>query len=162
MNKDLPEGARLPTTTEALISLFSLIIGISVSIIVYGLDPHIPMLFGVGVASVIAMRCGFTWDSIQKSMVSGITNALPAVIILIVVGILIGVWILGGVVPTLIYYGLQVLSPSIFLPATVVICAITSLATGTSWGTSGTIGVALMGVGSGLGFPLPLVAGAVL
>jgi len=162
MNKELPEGARLPTTTEALISLFSLIIGIAVSIIVYGLDPHIPMLFGVGVASVIAMRCGFSWNTIQNSMVRGITNALPAVIILIVVGILIGVWILGGVVPTLIYYGLQVLSPSIFLPATVVICAVTSLATGTSWGTSGTIGVALMGVGAGLGFPLPLVAGAVL
>ncbi len=88
--------------------------------------------------------------------------ALPATIILIIVGILIGVWILAGVVPTLIYYGLTILSPAIFLPATLLICALTSLATGTTWGTTGTIGVALMGVGAGLGFPLPIVAGAVL
>lgn len=120
------------------------------------------MLLGVMVASIVALRCGFDWHTIQNGMVRGITNALPATIILIIVGILIGVWILAGVVPTLIYYGLIILSPAIFLPATLIICALTSLATGTSWGTTGTIGVALMGVGAGLGFPLPLVAGAVL
>ncbi|WP_377194254.1 Na+/H+ antiporter NhaC [Ruegeria meonggei] len=162
MKTDVPEGARAPHFWEAMISLFSLVVGISISIVVYGLDPHIPMLLGVFVASLIALRCGFSWQNIQNGMVRGITNALPATIILIIVGILIGVWILGGVVPTLIYYGLTILSPSIFLPVTVVICALTSLATGTSWGTTGTIGVALMGVGAGLGFPLPLVAGAVL
>jgi NhaC family Na+:H+ antiporter len=120
------------------------------------------MLLGVLVASIVGLKCGFSWQNIQNGMVRGITNALPATIILIIVGIMIGVWILAGVVPTLIYYGLTILSPSIFLPATVIICALTSLATGTSWGTTGTIGVALMGVGAGLGFPLPLVAGAVL
>lgn len=159
---DIPQGARAPTFLEALISLFSLVVGISVSIVMYGLDPHIPMLLGVFVASLIALRCGFSWQNVQNGMVRGITNALPAMIILMVVGILIGVWILAGVVPTLIYYGLEIMSPAVFLPATVVICAITSLATGTSWGTTGTIGVALMGIGGGLGFPLPLVAGAVL
>lgn len=159
---DIPQGARAPTFLEALVSLFSLVVGISVSIVMYGLDPHIPMLLGVFVASLIALRCGFSWQNVQNGMVRGITNALPAMIILMVVGILIGVWILAGVVPTLIYYGLDIMSPAVFLPATVVICAITSLATGTSWGTTGTIGVALMGIGGGLGFPLPLVAGAVL
>jgi NhaC family Na+:H+ antiporter len=158
----IPEGARAPHFWEAIISLLSLVVGISVSIVIYGLDPHIPMLLGVLVASVVGLKCGFSWQNIQNGMVRGITNALPATIILIIVGILIGVWILAGVVPTLIYYGLTILSPSIFLPATVIICALTSLATGTSWGTTGTIGVALMGVGAGLGFPLPLVAGAVL
>ncbi|WP_299842532.1 Na+/H+ antiporter NhaC [uncultured Roseovarius sp.] len=162
MKTDIPAGARAPTMIEALISLFSLVAGISVSIVVYGLDPHIPMLLGVVVASLVALRCGFSWQNVQNGMVRGINNALPAMIILIIVGVLIGVWILAGVVPTLIYYGLQLLSPSIFLPAAVVICAITSLATGTSWGTTGTIGVALMGIGGGLGIPLPLVAGAVL
>lgn len=162
MKTTIPSGARAPTMFEAMISLFSLVLGISVSIVVYGLDPQIPMLLGVVVASLVALRCGFTWQNIQNGMVRGITNALPALIILIIVGVLIGVWILAGVVPTLIYYGLQLLSPSIFLPAAVVICAITSLATGTSWGTTGTIGVALMGIGGGLGIPLPLVAGAVL
>lgn len=162
MKTDIPEGARAPHFWEAIVSLLSLVVGISISIVVYGLDPHIPMLLGVVVASIVALRCGFSWQNIQNGMVRGITNALPATIILIIVGILIGVWILAGVVPTLIYYGLTVLSPSIFLPATLIICALTSLATGTSWGTTGTIGVALMGVGAGLGFPLPLVAGAVL
>lgn len=162
MNTAIPPGARAPHFWEATISLFSLVVGISVSIVIYGLDPHIPMLLGIIVASIVALRCGFKWHTIQNGMVRGITNALPATIILIIVGILIGVWILAGVVPTLIYYGLTFLSPSIFLPATLIICAITALATGTSWGTTGTIGVALMGVGAGLGFPLPLVAGAVL
>ncbi len=162
MNTAIPPGARAPRFWEATISLFSLVVGISVSIVIYGLDPHIPMLLGIIVASIVALRCGFKWHTIQNGMVRGITNALPATIILIIVGILIGVWILAGVVPTLIYYGLTFLSPSIFLPATLIICAITALATGTSWGTTGTIGVALMGVGAGLGFPLPLVAGAVL
>ncbi|MEH6446898.1 MAG: Na+/H+ antiporter NhaC [Oceanospirillaceae bacterium] len=162
MKTSIPEGARVPHFWEAMISLISLVIGISVSIVIYGLDPHIPMLFGVIVASLMGLKCGFSWENIQNGMVRGITNALPATIILIVVGILIGVWILAGVVPTLIYYGLQILSPSIFLPAAVIICALTSLVTGTSWGTTGTIGVALMGIGESLGFPLPLVAGAVL
>lgn len=162
MKTDIPSHARAPHFWEAILSLLALVAGISVSIVVYGLDPHVPMLLGVAVASLIALRCGFSWQNIQNGMVRGITNALPACIILILVGILIGVWIIGGVVPTLIYYGLTLLSPAVFLPATVIICAMTSLATGTSWGTTGTVGVALMGVGAGLGFPLPLVAGAVL
>ncbi len=154
--------SRAPTTTEALISLFSLVTGIGVSIAFYGLSPQIPMLFGVVVASTVALRCGFTWETIQEGMIRGITHALPSIIILMIVGVLIGVWILGGVVPTLVYYGLDLMAPHYFLPATLLICSVAALATGTSWGTTGTIGVALMGVGAGLGMPLPLVAGAVL
>ena len=153
---------REPYFWEAMISLFSLVVGIMLSILVYGTDPHIPMLLGVFVAAIIATRAGYKWDVIQSGMLKGIANSLQAIVILLIIGILIGVWIRTGVVPTLLYYGLKILSPEIFLPATVVICAITSLATGTSWGTTGTIGVALMGIGAGLGFPLPLVAGAVL
>jgi NhaC family Na+:H+ antiporter len=153
---------RLPTMLEAIISIFSLVVGIGVSIFIFGLDPQIPMLLGVGVAGIIAWRCGYNWDAIQGAMVKGINNALPAIIILLVIGMLIGVWIVSGVVPTLLYYGMQILSPEVFLPSALIICAITSLATGTSWGTTGTIGIALMGIGAGLGFPLPIVAGAVL
>ncbi|MCG8689594.1 MAG: Na+/H+ antiporter NhaC [Minwuiales bacterium] len=153
---------RDPYFWEAIVSFFSLVIGIMLSIVVYGTDPHIPMLLGVLVAALVAYRCGFEWDVIQAGMLKGIANSLQAIVILLIIGILIGVWIHTGVVPTLLYYGLKILSPEIFLPATVLICAITSLATGTSWGTTGTIGVALMGIGAGLGFPLPIVAGAVL
>lgn len=153
---------RKPYIWEALISLSSLVLGISISIVKFESEPHIAMLIGVAVASVIAWRCGYSWKQIQEGMVQGITNALPAIIILIIVGILIGVWIVSGVVPTLLYFGLKLLSPEIFLPAALIICSVTSLATGTSWGTTGTIGVALMGIGTGLGFPLPIVAGCVL
>jgi NhaC family Na+:H+ antiporter len=153
---------REPHLWEALVSLLALVVGIIFSIAIYGLDPQIPMLLGVLTASLVAWRAGYSWKAIEAGMLAGITNSLQAIIILLVVGILIGVWILSGVVPTLLYYGLDLIHPQIFLVATVLTCALSSLATGSSWGTSGTLGVALMGIGAGLGFPLPVVAGAVL
>lgn len=153
---------REPYVWEASISILALVCFISLSIVKYESDPQIPILLGVLVASLIGIKAGFSWDEIESGMLNGITNSLQAIVILGVIGILIGVWIQSGVVPTLLYYGLKILSPKIFLPATVIICSITSLATGTSWGTAGTIGIALIGIGQGLGFPLPLVAGAVL
>ncbi len=153
---------RDPYAWESIISIIALIFFISLSIVKYGTDPQIPILLGVLVASLVAVRAGFSWDEIETGMLNGITNSLQAVTILSFIGILIGVWIQSGVVPTMLYYGLKVLDPSFFLPATVVICSIASLATGTSWGTAGTIGIALIGIGEGLGFPLPIVAGAVL
>jgi len=153
---------RDPYLWEALVSILGLIVFISLAILRYGTDAHVPILLGVFVAAVIGLRAGFSWKEVETGMLNGITNSLQAIVILLIIGILIGVWILSGVVPTLLYYGLKILHPSIFLPATLIICSITSLATGSSWGTAGTIGIALIGVGEGLGFPLPLVAGAVL
>ena len=153
---------RDPYFWEALISILALVVFISLAIVRYETDAHVPILLGVLVAAVIGLRAGFTWKEIETGMLNGITNALQAIVILSIIGILIGVWILTGVVPTMLYYGLKILHPTIFLPATLIICSITSLATGTSWGTSGTIGIALIGIGAGLGFPLPVVAGAVL
>ena len=153
---------REPYVWEALISILGLITAISLAIVKYESDAQVPILIGVLVAALIGLRAGYAWKDIELGMLNGITNALQAIVILSIIGILIGVWILSGVVPTLLYYGLKILHPSFFLPAAVVICAITSLATGTSWGTTGTIGIALIGIGSGLGFPLPVVAGAVL
>ena len=153
---------RDPYLWEALISIIGLIVFISLAIVRYETDAHVPILLGVLVAAVIGLRAGFTWKEVETGMLNGITNALQAIVILSIIGILIVVWILSGVVPTLLYYGLKILHPKIFLPAALIICSITSLATGTSWGTAGTIGIALIGIGEGLGFPLPIVAGAVL
>jgi len=153
---------RDPYFWEALISILGLVLFISLAILRYETDAHVPILIGVLIAAIIGLRAGFNWKEIETGMLNGITNSLQAIVILCIIGILIGVWILSGVVPTLLYYGLKVLHPKIFLPATLIICSITSLATGSSWGTSGTIGIALIGIGAGLGFPLPLVAGAVL
>jgi NhaC family Na+:H+ antiporter len=153
---------RDPYLWEALVSILGMILFISLAILRYEIDPQVPILLGVLVASLIGLRAGYQWRDIETGLLNGITNSLQAIIILFIIGILIGVWILSGVVPTLLYYGLKIMHPKIFLPAALIICAITSLATGTSWGTTGTIGIALIGIGKGLGFPLPIVAGAVL
>lgn len=153
---------RKATFLEAVITFSLLIAVMCVSIVVYGVDPHIPMFVGVIIASLMALKIGYSWTVIEESMMRGISQALQSIIILAIIGILVGVWILAGVVPTMIYYGLAILRPSIFLIATVLICSITSLATGTSWGTAGTMGIALMGIASGIGIPAPMAAGAVI
>ncbi len=153
---------RKPYLYEALISIGLLVAVMAVALVKYEADPHIPMLMGSLFASLTAFRAGYKWDELESGMIEGITQALQAVIILSIVGALIGVWIEAGVVPTMIYFGLKVLSPRYFLVASLLICSITSMATGTSWGTAGTMGIALIGIGKGLGIPAPMVAGAVV
>lgn len=158
----MKKTARKPYLWEALLSFAFLIIVMGVSISRYEANPHIPMLVGTLFAALIAIKIGFSWNEIEKAMFDGIYQALQAVIILAIIGVLIGLWLLSGVVPSMIYYGLGILKPGIFLVATVIICSITSLATGTSWGTAGTIGIALIGIAKGLGIPAPLAAGAII
>ena len=153
---------RMPRLIEALATMAVLIVVLAVGIMVYGVDPHVPMFVGVCAAAGMAMYLGYRWDDVEKMMMDGIYKALQSCCILIIVGILIGVWINAGVVPTMIYYGLQLLHPTIFFIATLLICSITSLATGTSWGTMGTMGVALMGIGFGLDMNPGMTAGAIL
>lgn len=126
-------------------------------------DPHIPLVIASAVAAVLAVtRLGYSWNELEEGILKTINMGMQAAIILMIIGMIIGTWILGGIVPTMIYYGLQILSPAIFLVATAVICSVVSLATGSSWTTAGTIGIALLGVGQGLGIPLPMVAGAII
>ena len=153
---------RMPKVWEALITLGLLIAVLAVGIVIYGADVHVPMFCGVCVAAIMALYLGHKWEDIEKMMMDGIYKALQSICILIIVGILIGVWINAGVVPTMIYYGLQLMHPTIFFIATLLICSVTSLATGSSWGTMGTMGVALMGIGFGLGMNPGMTAGAIL
>ena len=153
---------RKPKLWEALLSFAVLIAVMSVGIAVFEVDPHIPMMIGSAFAAVMALLLGYSWKHIEKGMFDGIYQALQAVIILAIIGVLVGVWLVSGVVPTMIYYGLKIITPALFLVASLLTCSITSLATGTSWGTVGTIGIALMGVASGLGIPLPMAAGAII
>ena len=152
----------MPKLWEALLVLGLLIAVLAVGIIVYGVDPHIPMFVGTIGAALMALRLGYKWSAIEKSMLDGIYKALQSIIILAIIGILTGVWLDAGVVPTMIYYGLQILSPGIFYLGALLICSITALATGTSWGTMGTMGVALMGIGFGLGMNPAITAGAII
>lgn len=147
---------------HALISFGGLVAIMSVGIVVFHLQPHIPMFIGVIFAAIVSLLLGFKWSKLESMMIEGISKVMPAIIILAIVGMLVGVWILSGTIPTMIYYGLKLLSPSVFLVAAVLICSVTSLATGTSWGTMGTMGLALMGIGVGLGMPLGPTAGAII
>lgn len=129
----------MPKLWEALVTMLILVGALALGIVKYETDPHVPMFIGVMGAALMALYLGYKWEAIEKSMMDGIYKALQSVCILVIVGILIGVWINAGVVPTMIFYGLKVLKPAIFFIASVLICSITSLATGTSWGTMGTM-----------------------
>ena len=149
-------------TIYALIPVIFLIAALVVTVGFLQLPPHIPLILAAAVAAAVASLKKHPWTEILDGMVHGITLAMSAILILIIVGTLIGTWISGGIVPAMIYYGLKVLSPGIFLVATLLICSIVSLGTGSSWSTAGTVGVALIGVGQGLGIPVPIVAGAII
>ena len=147
---------------QALLPVILMILFLSITLFKFKSSPHIPLIFGSLAASLLGLHLGYSWKQIEQGLVEGITIALQACLILFIIGIVIGSWIAGGIVPTMIYYGLKLLSPVVFLPAAVVICAFVSLATGSSWSTAGTVGIALIGVGHGLGIPLPMVAGAIV
>ena len=112
--------------------------------------------------SIISLCLGYKWADIQKAMMDGLMRGAVAMTIMFLIGMIIGSWIQCGTVPALIYYGLNILSPKIFLPAAFLICCVTSLATGTSWGSAGTVGLALMGIGMSMSIPAPIIAGAVV
>ena len=151
---------------EALIPVLGTIAVLMYTVLPYfGVEGevHIPLVLGALIATIIAVyRLGYTWKDIEEGIISSIAGTMQAIIILAIIGMIIGTWIQGGIVPTLIYYGLQILSPGIFLVATLILCSIVSIATGSSWTTAGTVGIALMGVGAGLGINPAMTAGAVI
>ncbi|ASN06047.1 Na+/H+ antiporter NhaC [Virgibacillus necropolis] len=146
----------------ALLPLVVMIIAMLLAVIVFEQAPHVPLIIGTVVAAIVAWKYGYKWKEIEEMMYKGIKLALPAIVIIMLVGLTIGAWIGGGIVATMIYYGLEIISPSIFLVTIAIICAIVSLAIGSSWATMGTIGVAGMGIGISMGIPAPMIAGAVI
>lgn len=127
-----------------------------------GLDAHIPLFICILLVILLGLRLGNRWQILEDGYVSAVNAATSAFFILMMVGILIGVWMTSGVISTMIDYGLAILTPKTFLIVSLVICSIVSLATGSSWGTAASIGVALMGVGAGLGIPPGMTAGAIV
>jgi len=157
------ELKKKPSLGLSLVPVVVLIIALFYTIVVLEGSGHVPLIFGAVVAAFLAgNRLGMEWQEIQKGLTGGIVTALPAILILMVVGLLIGVWIASGVVPVMIFYGLKILAPGYFLVATALICAVISLATGSSWSTAATVGLAMMGVGQALGIPGGMTAGAVI
>ncbi|WP_099159243.1 Na+/H+ antiporter NhaC [Virgibacillus ndiopensis] len=153
---------RLPTLPEVLFVLIAFIVIMFLFVVQLGIPIQLALLTTWFMIMLVGLRIGYTYAEMQDGILKGINDGLEAVLILISVGALIGTWIAGGVVPSIIYYGLSIIDPTIFLMAAFIICAITSLATGTSFGSAGTAGIAMMGIGASFGFPIALVAGAVI
>lgn len=153
---------RPPTIGEALIPFLAMAVLLGVGYGIYRLRIEVLLIGASTIAGVIAARLGHGWADLQEGIVEGIAKALPAVLILLSVGALIGTWIAAGTIPLLVRLGLQTISPRFFLVTACVLCSFISLFTGTSWGTVGTMGIALMGIAGGLGIPPAAAAGAVV
>jgi Na+:H+ antiporter, NhaC family len=158
---------RQPSLLQALIPVVFLIGMLAASVYLFGDDSsggpnQIALILSAAVGIVIGIANGYNWKALERGIVHGISLAMGAILILLMVGALIGSWILAGVVPTMIYYGLALLTPAVFYAAACVICAIVSLATGSSWTTAGTVGVALVGIAAAQDLNLGMAAGAII
>lgn len=161
------EGKRSPNLFLALIPIIALLLLLSLNVWFFGDETlsganQIALLLSAGIGSVIAVNLGYPWLYVRSRIVKSISDAMPSMLILLMIGALAGTWMLSGVVPAMIYYGLQILHPTFFLAATVIISSLVSLGTGSSWSTVATIGVALLGIGQTLGFNSAVVAGAIV
>lgn len=156
-----------PSLLQAFLPIIFLIVALFVNVRIFGdasLDGsnQIILMLSAAVASLVALQLGFKWKEIRTGIVKSISSAMASIIILLLIGSLAGTWLLSGIVPAMIYYGLMVLNPTIFLFAACVVCAIVSVATGSSWTTAATVGIALVGIGTALGLHPGMVAGAII
>jgi NhaC family Na+:H+ antiporter len=152
---------------EALIPVFALVAMLAYNVYVFGDDAlsgsnQFILLLGAAVAAIVGFRNKVSYKQMMVEVAENVKSTTGALLILLMVGALAGTWLVSGIIPAMIYYGLQILNPTIFLGASIIICAIISIATGSSWTTSATVGIALIGIGSALGISLGMTAGAVL
>lgn len=158
---------KAPSLFDALIPILALVAMLALSVYLFGSDSsagpnQIVLTLAAAIAAIVAIKNGHKWYDIQRAIVAGISTAMVAMLILLSVGALIGTWLMSGTVPSLIYFGMQLLSPQWFFAAACLICAIAALATGSSWTVAGTLGVALIGVSIGLGLSPAIAAGAII
>ncbi len=152
---------------EALIPVFALVAMLAYNVYVFGDDAlsgsnQFILLMGGAVAAIIGFFNKVSYKQMIAEVAENVRSTTGALLILLMVGALAGTWLISGIIPAMIYYGLQILNPTIFLAACVIICAIISIATGSSWTTAATVGIALIGIGEALGVSLGMTAGAVL
>ena len=155
------------TFFQAMFPIIILVLLLAYNVSIYGDDAtsganQFALIFGGVVAAIIGFSKKVSYDDMLEAVVENVKSTGSAIFILLMVGALAGTWLISGIIPTMIYYGLQILNPTFFLVAALVISSIISLATGSSWTTTATIGIALMGIGKAMGLPLGMIAGAVL
>ena len=146
---------------HALVSVLFLVGAMIYVVVLNGGSPQVSLIIGCAVSAVVAVFLGYSWDDILEYITDGISQSLEAILILLLIGSLVGSWIASGTVPAMVYYGLSLLNARYFLAASALICGIVSFAIG-AWGTVGTVGIALMGIGTALNVPPALVAGSII
>ncbi len=165
MEKEAKNEIRKPKKPGLVIALAPLVtmgtlLGVGYGI--YQIRPQVLLVCAAFITGSLGLYLRFKWKDMESGIVDSIHKAMPAILIMICVGILIGSWIASGTIPMVIYYGLKLISPKYFLVTACFVCSLTSIATGTSWGTIGTLGVAFIGIAMGLGIPLGPAAGAIV
>jgi NhaC family Na+:H+ antiporter len=146
----------------ALAPLLAMALLLGVGYGVYKIKPQVLLVAAAFLTGCLAWALRLSWADMQTGIVDSIHKAMPAILIMLTVGVLIGSWMASGTIPMIIFYGLKLISPKFFLVTACLVCSLTAVATGTSWGTIGTVGVAFMGIAMGLDIPLGLAAGAVV
>ncbi len=153
---------RVPPFGLALLPIVAMGLLLAVGYGVYKIRPQVLLVAAAFLTGCLGMWLRFRWEEMQQGIIDSIHRAMPAILIMLCVGILIGSWMASGTIPMIIYYGLKLISPKFFLVTACLVTSITALAAGTSWGTIGTVGVAFIGIAMGMGIPLGLAAGAVV
>lgn len=146
----------------ALIPIVAMGLLLGIGYGVYKISPQVLLVSAAFITGCLGLLLRFSWQEMERGIVDSIHKAMPAILIMLCVGILIGAWIASGTIPMVIYYGLKLISPKFFLVTACFVCSLTSITTGTSWGTIGTLGVAFIGIAMGLGIPLGPAAGAIV
>ncbi|MCG8308915.1 MAG: Na+/H+ antiporter NhaC [Cytophagales bacterium] len=163
----MAENTRKPTLAEAFIPIVFLIALLSLNVTIFGDaalegSNQIVLILSGAIAAMIAFRTGVSWTTLQMGILRNINSAMSSILILLLIGALAGAWMISGIVPAMIFYGLKILNPTILLFASCVVCALVSLATGSSWTTIATVGLALIGIGKALGVSEGIIAGAII
>lgn len=164
----MKQTVREANILEALFPILFLIVLLVINISVFGDEGlsgsnQIVLILSAAVAGLVAvLRLGYRWEQLQDGVINSISSAMSSILILLLIGALAGTWLLSGIVPAMIYYGLKILTPGIFLVAACIIGAVVAIATGSSWTTVATVGVALLGIGKALGFSEGLIGGAII
>lgn len=153
---------RQPTFLESISTILVMIAIVVTGFVVFDIPIQALLILASAYAAFIARRVGLKWQDLEKGITYRLSTAMPAIFIILAVGIIVGTWMYSGTVPALIYYGLEFLNPNLFLVSAFIICAITSVATGTAWGSASTAGIALMAIATQLHITPGMAAGAII
>lgn len=153
---------KAPSIGYSAIAMIAIVGTLILGMLVFHWSEVAVLVLTLIVAACFGLAGGWSWDELMEGMTKGIAKAMPCLFFFFIIGMAIAAWIQCGCIPSMIYYGLNILSPGFFLPATLILCSVVAMCTGSSWTTAGTIGMVLLGVGTAMGMPEPLVAGCVL